>query len=388
MWNHPPFSGYVVDYRYPLHRYRHIISCASPASGAESPAHSNNGGATATAYGAHGSNSCDNLLESPQKNIISKIEDMSSYYGALSLLRRCGLNSFRNNGHTNNIAAAGISVCLAMSIIKSNSYHCLAEANPQQSPNRRRRKRPPIFGSTIPIITKRGIKTGLGGNITTAVVDVDADRDDCAICKHFSKGPCGEIFKRWLNCTDQYPGKNEGGEPLHLKHCLDLAEELGECLDTHTDDYINSKDNEEDIKQRQQTSMYEKNILQTSWSEFVNEIEDGIKEKKFIATPFPENYNPSMQFKPSTKTGAVIFAPDIHSKTIITSYILDENENLLAAASKEDMDMGSFGCVLQFDVVEGMKVVCRAIYDSDEEEDVTIFTRTMLVPGDRDYTLD
>ena len=88
-----------------------------------------------------------------------------------------------------------------------------------------------------------------------------------------------------------------------------------------------------------------------------------------------------MQFKPSSKTGAAIFAPNVDGAPIIAAYILDDNDNILAAGSKEDMDMGSFGCVLQFGVMaETMKsATCRAIYDSDDAN-VTIFTRTMLVP--------
>ncbi|KAL7448920.1 hypothetical protein ACHAWC_002039 [Mediolabrus comicus] len=198
------------------------------------------------------------------------------------------------------------------------------------------------------------------------------------MCKKFGSGPCGEIFKRWLNCTDKYPGKDSAGEPLHLTKCIDLAEELGSCLDNHADHYSSKDDEEEDNKRHQQTHDH---TSKEAWSDFVMEIEHGIKSKKFVTSPFSEKYHPSMQFKRSN-TCAAIFAPDMNGAPIVTAYIIDENNNLLAAGSKEDMDMGSFGCVLQFDVPDATKsVTCRVIYDSEKDDGaVIIFTTTTLVP--------
>ena len=105
-------------------------------------------------------------------------------YRALVTLRRC----FANKQNPNIVVAASSACLVWMSTsTKSKSYHCLSE--PQQTPNRRR-KRPPVFGSTIPTITKRGIKTGLGisaGDLTSTEIDVD-DREDCPMCKKFGSG--------------------------------------------------------------------------------------------------------------------------------------------------------------------------------------------------------
>lgn len=296
-------------------------------------------------------------------------------YRALTTLRMCLANQ-----QNPNIVVAASSACLVWmsTSTRSKSYHCLSE--PQQTLNRRR-KRPPVFGSTIPTVTKRGIKTGLGSSaedLTSTEIDI-AGREDCPMCKKFGSGPCGEIFKRWLNCTDEYHGKDLAGEPLHLTKCIDLAEELGKCLDNHADHYSSKDKEEEDNKRNQQTHDH---TLKDAWSDFVMEIEHGIKSKKFVTSPFSEKYNPSMQFKPSSKTVAAIFAPDMNGAPIVTAYIIDENDSLLAAGSKEDMDMGSFGCVLQFDVPDATKsVTCRVIYDSNKDDgDVNIFTRTMRVP--------
>eukprot|EP00984_Skeletonema_dohrnii_P001489 scaffold480_cov127-Skeletonema_dohrnii-CCMP3373.AAC.3 len=299
-------------------------------------------------------------------------------YRALSALRRCGIKTSRSCHASTVAASAGASLmCVGMSVTKTRSYHnCMAEANPQTN-NNRRRKRPPTFGTTVPTITKRGITTGIGKDIASVALD---DREDCPMCKKFGSGPCGDIFKQWLNCTDKHPGKDANGEPLHLTHCSELAEKLAKCLDTHAG-YYTSKDNEGEIQQQEKPQSQETDTMKAAWSEFVSEMEDGIKANTFTTSPFPEKCSPSMQFKPSSKIGAAIFAPDVNGASIITAYILDDNDNVLAAGSKEDMDMGNFGCVLQFDVLdESMKsATCRAIYDSDDTN-VTIFTRTTLVP--------
>ncbi len=297
-------------------------------------------------------------------------------YSALCALRRCGIKSSHKCRHANFVAAAGASLmCVGMSITKSKSFHCMAEASPYQNNNTRRRRRPPTFGSTIPTITKRGITTDIGKDITS---ETAGDREDCPMCKKFGSGPCGDIFKTWLDCTDKHPGKGANGEPLHLTKCLDLAEKLGECLDTHADHYT-STGNED--KQQEQAKSQKTDQLKSAWSEFVSEMEDGVRTKAFATSSFPEKCIPSCQFKPSSKTGAAIFATDIDGAPIIAAYILDDNDNVLAAGSKEDMDMGRFGCVLQFELLDETikSVTCRAIYDSDDSN-VTIFTRTMLVP--------
>ena len=299
------------------------------------------------------------------------------YYGVISALWRSGtIRQYRNHRYASNtLTVAGASLmCAGLSMFISKPYNCMAEANL----NNRRRKRPPIFGSTVPIITQRGITTDqLGKDVTAGAAE---DRSDCPMCKKFGSGPCGDTFKRWLKCTDEHPGKDANGEPLHLTNCLDLAEKLGACLDTHADHY--SKDDEEDNKEQDKVETQESNTLKSAWNDFVKEIEDGIKANKFTTSPFPEKYNPSMQFKPSSKTGAAVFVPDIDGKSIITAYIIDDEGNALAAGSKEDMDMGSFGCVLQFELLDGTakSATCRAIYDNDDANNVTILTRTMLVP--------
>ena len=83
------------------------------------------------------------------------------------------------------------------------------------------------------------------------------------------------------------------------------------------------------------------------------------------------------------KIGAASFKPQQDDESpIVVAYILDENDNVLAAGSRQDMDMGSqFGCILQFDMPATMKAAtCRVIYE-EGNYNVTVFSKTMLVPG-------
>jgi hypothetical protein len=69
-------------------------------------------------------------------------------------------------------------------------------------------------------------------------------------------------------------------------------------------------------------------------------------------TTFSDNDCPNNAGKTRHETGAAHFKPKKDDgSSIVVAYLLDERGNVLAAASKDDMDMGSrFGCVLTFDV--------------------------------------
>jgi len=124
-----------------------------------------------------------------------------------------------------------------------------------------------------------------------------------------------------------------------------------------------------------------KDELKDAWSEFVRVTEDNINSHVYKLEQFPEDIAPTMQVRLETKTGTAFFKPEkSHGSTIIVAYILDENENLLAAGSKDDTDMGKFGCVLRFDVSGDMKLAtCRAIYEEDNDT-ITVLSKTMMVP--------
>lgn len=201
------------------------------------------------------------------------------------------------------------------------------------------------------------------------------------MCKKFSRGPCGEHFTKWLACTDANPGKDASGEPLHLTRCSDFAEKLAVCLDENIAYYSKNEDTDDDTNEDVDTAASE-GALRDAWKEFVREMEDAINSGKYSLLPFPHNIQPKMEVRLSTHTGAAFFASEHESHPILAAYILDDSSNVIAAASREDMYMKNhLGCVIQFKIVEGMKsATCRAIYDTDGEDDPVIYTRSMLVP--------
>ena len=237
---------------------------------------------------------------------------------------------------------------------------------------RRMRKRPPKFGTLIPSITTRGISTS---RINTD--EMMSDRDDCPMCKKFGSGPCGEVFKRWLDCTDDNPGNDDNGEPMHLSQCSDFAAKLSTCLDDHQEYYIRY-----DEENKHEKSKDENDELKEAWSEFVTETEEQINAHVYKLEEFPADIAPTIQVRLESNNGAAYFKhKNLDGEVIIVAYIMDDKGSVLAAGSKDDMDMGEFGCILQFDMSAGMEsATCRAIYQ-EKDDSVTVLSKTVFVPG-------
>ena len=299
------------------------------------------------------------------------------------------VNTVRCFANLNRSAYGGGALCaggVLMIKTTSSQSRCLMEgASPSQSQhtmNRsKRRRRPPTFGAKIPNITTRRMVTKSSGNDTTAP-DLD-DREDCPMCKKFSKGPCGDRFKQWLSCTDQHPGKDANGEPLHLSTCSDFAEKLAKCLDENADFYSKEDEEEEDAYNKAD-SKQNSEMQEDAWKEFIHEIEEGIKSGKYNVAPVPKHdINPKIQTRLASGLAATFFSPEKDGKTIIAAYILDENGNVKAAGSKGDMDMGELGSILQFKISDMTSVTCRAIYDTEDGngDNISIYSRTVQIRG-------
>ncbi len=262
----------------------------------------------------------------------------------------------------------------------TSSSHCLMDTMP---PKNSKPRRPPEFGATIPTVTTRGLATNRSND--TPIPGV-AGREDCPMCKKFSAGPCGEIFKRWLACTDVHPGRDSCGEPLHLIVCSEFAEKLAGCLEENADYYSkNDEDNKNDVTNiGQDLGLNSTEVdleLKDAWRVFVSGMEEGIISGKYRVLPFPEKHTPKMEVRIATRTCAAFFTPTNDQKPIVAAYILDDRSNVIAAGSREDMFMGELGCSLQFKVPNDMKsATARAIYDTDNDG-VLIFSRTSLVPA-------
>ena len=166
---------------------------------------------------------------------------------------------------------------------------------------------------------------------------------------------------------------------MHLTSCAEFAEKLAACLVSNTEYYEKyDAQNNEGHEKNQRDNTEE---LKGAWKEFVHEMENGIKTHKYSTTPFPKNNQPKMEVRLSSRMGAAFFASEMEcGSTLIAAYILDQDGNVLAAGSREDMDMESLGCVLQFDVPAGLNSASgRAIYDTGDDP-VIIYSKTMMVP--------
>lgn len=214
---------------------------------------------------------------------------------------------------------------------------------------------------------------------TTIPNDIIADREDCPLCKKFGSGPCGETFKRWLACTDDHPGKDASGEPLHLSKCSDLAEHLAKCLDENSEYYEKN-----DAKEVLDSTTDKDGELKHAWKQFVDDMEGSIASGKYNMLPFPEGINPNVEVRLATRTGAAFFSPEDDGRPLVAAYILDDNGSVIAAGSKDDMDMGTLGCVLQFKLSDTtMKSASvRAVYDT-ENDDVAIYSQTTQLSLDK-----
>ncbi len=273
-------------------------------------------------------------------------------------------------------------ICVGV-VIRSPSRPCSLEAAQYSAARTQQRgRRPPEFGSTVPKITIRGISTTEMSETNLPNIDSNRDREDCPMCKKFSRGPCGGHFTVWLDCTDANPGKDKNGEPLHLTKCSDFSLILAECLEDNVGFYSKNDDVDDDINEDYTDPAARGGAMKDAWKEFVREIEDAVESRKYSLLPFPVNIQPKMEVRPPTLTGAAFFVPENDGQPILAAYILDDSLNVIAAASREDMYMNyNIGCVIQFKIVEGMKsATCRAIYDTAGEDDVVVYTRSMMVP--------
>ena len=262
-------------------------------------------------------------------------------------------------------AVAAVGVVAAHQVCHSQS-HASCSGGP------RSRRRPPVFGPTVPRITTRGMVTTRRGDTTPLLdggeleQDDHDDHDDCPMCRKFSKGPCGHLFKKWMACTDSHRGKDAQGEPIHLKQCESEAKGLAECLDRNEDYYTSN------AWEDPPTDTSKLNVDQ--WRSFVKKMEAGIENNKYTLTDFPSDTLPRVQISRSESV-AVFFRPeDVKCQTIIAAYILDEQGDVIAAGSKHDIQLDALGCVLQFKTNDLKAVTIRAIYDSDDKDSVTVYT--------------
>lgn len=188
------------------------------------------------------------------------------------------------------------------------------------------------------------------------------DDNDCPICAKFSRGPCGTLFRQWLKCTDDHPGENDNGDPLHLAKCKQFATPLAECLETHNDFYSETMTTLDDANDDTTEAEFKK-----SWEDIATEVEKEYKRMKF-----PQKMVPDMEVILEKRDGAawLHLTHTENSDKIMLAFLKDQNGTLLGAGTFEDVER--YGGALRFGFLESTKMVTLfAVYGDRNEVYVT-----------------
>jgi hypothetical protein len=232
------------------------------------------------------------------------------------------------------------------------------------SPNVGKMYRPTIFGHSILALEEESDNSEKNQeNLENLAKGID-NREDCPICRKYSKGPCGKLFHNWLTCTDEFDGQVDAitGEDMHLSKCSHLATPLAECLETKQAHYQASSSMDNNTNE----------ILAKTWKGIVQDLE---QERDKKTKPFPSRrMMPRMEINPSGSAGLAVFAPIFQkdaSRGLIFAYVKDNNGKVVAAATASDMEdqQDLFdGFALSYDIDRGVEsVTAFVVYDGHSD---------------------
>lgn len=224
---------------------------------------------------------------------------------------------------------------------------------------------PPRFGSTIPYYLLFDRKRDF--SVTSGVIN--DDREQCVICKKYSQGPCGKLFKKWLECVDMNKGKES--------QCDDLVAPLDKCLKLH-EEYYNTIDLYDDSEEKSNIN---------KWKEFILKLEAG-DEHPVSFDNFPTEIIPHIQIRLETMMGMIEFYPKVKKSdneyTLILGYAKDDKGEILAAASASEFYSFAGMPSLRFRATKNTKdIFCCAIYmDVNDEEagNIIVYRRIESLP--------
>ena len=210
----------------------------------------------------------------------------------------------------------------------------------------------------------------------------------CPICAKYSKGPCGELFQNWLQCTDDNPGTNEStGKELHVVKCMHLVTPLAECLNEHQKYYdsipLETEDEsqeENDAVENDRDSKNEKRNIREAWQKIVEEIEMDPKIQK-NTHKFKRQMAPEMEVRFKSNLGVAWFDEKNlvceNGKQLLIAYLKDQNEELLGAGTIDDIEDG--GGLMRFKLSKDTEyVTLNVLYDDDENG--PLYTLTQRLP--------
>jgi hypothetical protein len=230
------------------------------------------------------------------------------------------------------------------------------------SKNDKRRPAPLRFGTSV----------RYNHHTFSQIPETNDNNEDCPICRKYSQGPCGTIFRQWQDCTDANKGIDpETKQAWHLSRCSHLATPLAHCLQKH-ESYYENLDIYKDEDEREDTE-----DLKEAWRNVIKEVET--KERQ----SFPPEIVPELQVRPTTGTGMAAFVYEYKEKALILVYVKDDDTGeLLAAGSPEDLWEWENGYgVLRLALPEVTRsITAHALYQADAPEEEVLYVNTQLVP--------
>jgi len=239
------------------------------------------------------------------------------------------------------------------------------------------KKIPVRFGTSVRLFSSSSSNSG--------AIDLD-HKEDCPICRKYSQGPCGKIFKEWLQCTDDHPGTDPTTkEDHHISKCHHLAMPLAKCLEKHQAFYDQLDSMEigtEDDSDSDGDDSADELELQQAWENVIKELEE--EHSKSMA--FPSDIQPDLQLRVETNTGMAVFAlcreKYDEDRPILCAYVKDQDGRLLAAGSREDLwDWQDGWGILRLAIrQESESVTAYAFYSRPDSNAMDYYAHTLKLP--------
>ena len=264
---------------------------------------------------------------------------------------------------------------------------CRLEGDKTIGAGRRKPRPPPRFTRHIPrprvnartgrrsFSSSRGVSVAdeSSQDVLAAAAGKKKAKDDCPICRKYSKGPCSKLFTEWMACTDANPGKNETtAEDLHLTKCAELAENLAMCLGRHAEEYSGPIEYDDDEVNDKDDSVGSGDIpikdLADAWLEFIADLECSSSTNP--RKPYPAGISPELEVRPSSGWGVGAFAPtDGRDEPLVLAYLKDQSGSVLAAGSGQDLKES--GGYLRFQLDKEVEsITAYAIYGGEEDDPI------------------
>jgi hypothetical protein len=186
--------------------------------------------------------------------------------------------------------------------------------------------------------------------------------------KNTRKGLCGALFQKWLQCTDQHPGKDPvTNQDHHLTACASHAQALSDCLNQHDSYY--------DTPQQPQNPFLEEQELRQAWQRLIKE-----ELHKIPPRPFPSDKKPILEFRVTDRLAVAMVDLEENQQPLVLVHIQDATTNeLLSAGSKADLLLYQEKGVLQCHLpTKTTQIIVSALYETGENP--VLYTHLAHVP--------